>query len=232
MFRAAVSRVLFQFLKKQLDLLPGNAVNPVIVIAELRKFPLCYISCNKAFFIADRLNRRVFYSRKRICQDGKPRDAESHKAADIRIVQSHLCFLVSIFIMHIMNHIQGIDIGFRKPCPVKIQQFQNLAVFQNIPFIRGTDRAELLAGFFVASAVEAHQQKFRDVCPCAEILHFLADAHSRNTAGDGVIITGYSAHHIIVFILDSISVAGYFSGEFFEVFRQRFGPENGQVRLR
>ena len=83
----------------------------------------------------------------------------------------------------------------------------------------------------IISAVDGNKEQLCKITPCAEELHLLTDLHSRNTAGDSVIVAVNWAHYIIVFILDRVCFAGNLGTEFLKSLGQSLGPENGQIRL-
>jgi hypothetical protein len=57
----------------------------------------------------------------------------------------------------------------------------------------------------------------------------LANSHRGDTTGDRVIIAVLRTHQVVVFVLNRTRLAGYLGTEFFEVFRQVFRPQNGEI---
>ena len=140
------------------------------------------------------------------------------------IVQRHLRFFISIFIMHIMDDIHGVDIGFGKPWAVNVHQLQHLVVFEIFPLIGLMLRPNLEPCFFILAAVEAHKQQLCKIGPRAEELHLLADLHGGYAAGNRIIVAVDRAHQVVVFILDRIRIAGNLRSKPLKRIRQAAGP--------
>ena len=69
---------------------------------------------------------------------------------------------------------------------------------------------------FIHAAVDCVQQSFRQVCPCAEELHFFTSFSCGYTAADCVVIFPYWTHNIVVFVLDRRSFNRDFCSVIFE----------------
>src|ERR1700704_4119241 len=82
MGRAAVGRVLAQFLHEARDEVSGAGVDPVIIVAKLRKRVIAVdlVIDSEAGFIADDTYLSKLDHRKAVGYHGKPRDAEGYGA--------------------------------------------------------------------------------------------------------------------------------------------------------
>ena len=147
-------------------------------------------------------------------------------------MKRHLRLFVCVFVVHIVDHVHRLDIGAREPFAVEVHSFKHLAVIEDLSRIRLPRRADLRAAFFVASAVQAHQQQLREIRARAEELHLLTYPHGRDAAGYRVIVAVYRAHEVVVFILNGVRVARHPGGEELEGLRQSLRPQHGEVRLR
>ena len=92
-----------------------NEVNCIIVVAVFREVTCCFKINDKAVLILYGTDAGIFYCRKGVCYNGKSRYTESHKSADLCVVQRHLCFFISVFIVHIVDNIHCVYIKSCKP---------------------------------------------------------------------------------------------------------------------
>ena len=147
-------------------------------------------------------------------------------------MQSHLKALIAVFVMVVMDNVQGVHVNLRQPLHHILVPVHYLVVIQ----ILGGDGAELgahlLAADLVHAAVDGVEQALGQVGSGAEELHFLAYPHTGNAAGDGVIVAVGHPHQVVVLILDGGGLDGGLSAEALEIHGQSGGPEHGQVRLR
>jgi hypothetical protein len=97
--------------------------------------------------------------------------------------------------------------------------------------IGGRGRGDLLAGHFVAAAVDGVQQRLGDVGAGAEELHVLADPHRGHAAGDRGVVSVRRAQQLVVLVLQCAGVQGNLGAEVFEAVGQPGRPQHGQVGL-
>ena len=229
---APVGVVAFYIGHKFMDDIVGNAVSAVVIIAVFWKVSFHFVVYDNTVFVPDGLYFCVFDGGKRICHYGEACDSRSEPAGDFFVVESHLDPFIAVFVMHIMNDIQGIYIDLRQPFHHIPEPVHNLFIVQ---ILRG-NRAELgpylFLGNFIHPSVDRVKQAFGQICPGAEKLHFLSDPHGRYTAGNGVVVAVGHPHKIIIFILDRRGSDGGFCAETFEIPGQSCRPQHSQVRFR
>ena len=93
------------------------------------------------------------------------------------VVQSHLRFFISIFIVHVMDDVHGIGIQFRQPGAVCVQQRRYPAVLQILALIGRMHRADLHVLHLVPATVEGQEQQLWQIDPRAEKLHVFTQPH-------------------------------------------------------
>lgn len=168
MDRTAVQRELGERLIELLDLLAGDAVYAVIVVAELRKVALdLEIDDNAVFRVADGLYLRVLDRGERVCHAAHAGDAKRHQAADLGVMQRHLALLVGVLVVHIVDGVHRGDIGLGQPRTVDVHAAENLLVIENVALHDRHLRADLLELVLVTAAVDRHHHQLRNVGACA-----------------------------------------------------------------
>ena len=131
-----------------------------------------------------------------------------------------------------MDDIQAVDIHTGQPfhhVVIAVHDFLVLQVFGSDGTVFGTD---LLFADLVHSAIDSIKEAFGKVGASAEKLHFLANAHGRDAAGDGIVISQIFPHQVIIFILDGGGLNRGLGAETFEILRKLYGPQHGQVWFR
>ena len=211
-----------------------DRINPVVVVAELREIPLGDELADQTGLVHDRFHFRVFDRRQAVGQHREPRNAAGHGADDLLVVQRHFDPLVAVFVVHVVDDVQRVDVEFAEPVGDLVEVPHYLVVVQiAVAGQQRNRRSDLhVVVFHVAAAVDRVEQRLREVAARAEELHLLADPHRGDAAGDTVVIAEFHAHQVVVLILDRRGQNGDFGAEFLEVFRQLDAPQHGQVRLR
>ena len=138
----------------------------------------------------------------------------------IRIDQRHLRCLIKIFIMHILDRIQCIDIQSCQPVHHHIILLNYFLIIQILAGNRCVCRADLISRLEVASAVHCVQQTLCKVCTCTEKLHFLTCLCGGYTTADRIVIAPYWTHHVVILILDRARTHGDNCRIFLKVLRQ------------
>ncbi|MNW63061.1 hypothetical protein D3C74_412290 [compost metagenome] len=117
-------------------------------------------------------------------------------------MQCHFDTLIAVFIVHVVNDVEGIHIQLREPLHHWFEAFHDLIVIQHFASDGRILRSNLCSGFLVTTTVDRIQESFCQVGTSAEKLHLFPDLHRRHTACNTVIVTVDWTHQIIIFILD------------------------------
>ena len=207
MLCAAVCGRVFKFFFKTFKHFNGDGIYSVVVVSVFGEIAFDVKVSYKSVFSVHGRDFCVFYRRKRIGYYRKSGDAAREETFDHVVVQSHLYFFVCIFVVHIVNYVEGVDVKPAQPLSVFRESGHNLDVIEfTLEFF--TLGCDLNAVAFVFAAVESEEQQFGEVASRAEELHLFADFHCRNTARYGVIVAVHGAHHVVVFVLYGIRVDG------------------------
>ena len=91
--------------------------------------------------------------------------------------------------------------------------------------------SDLIAGHFVAAAIDGIEQRLCEIDAGAEELHLLAEPHRRDAAGDAVVIAPERPHQIVVFVLQRGGVLADLDAVALEGRRHVVRPENRDVRF-
>ena len=163
---------------------------------------------------------------------GKSGNTSCKGSSYIRINQSHLCCFIVIFIMHILNQVQSIDIKLCQPVHHLIIFSNHFVIIQIFRCNRLIVRSYLFSGLQINTAIDSIKQAFGQVRSCSEELHFFSGLCRRHTAADGIIIPPYRLHHIVILILNRTGTDGNISRIVLEMLRQGRGIQYGQVWFR
>lgn len=145
-------------------------------------------------------------------------------------MQCHFQAFVAVFVVHIVNDIQRIDIRFCQPRDHFLEPRSYLVIIEIFGSNRWELRRDLVAGLLIFTAVNRIEQSLSQVNSRAEKLYLLANSHRGDTTGDRVIIAVLRTHQVVVvFVLNRTRLAGYLRTVLFEVFRQVFRPQNREV---
>ena len=121
--------------------------------------------------------------------------------AHVSVNKCHLGSLIIILVVHIVDKVKGIDIKAGKPVHHHLKSSNDLVIIKVIRCYPLVGRSHLLTVFGVNASVEGIEQALCKVCTGAEELHLLAGLSCRNTAADGIIVSPYGLHNVVVLIL-------------------------------
>ena len=221
---AAVGVELAQLFHEPGDQAAGNLVHARVIVTVAREFPFRPEIHNEAVFIADGLHRGVLDGGQGVRGHGEPGDARSHRTQDFRIMQRHFNAFIAVLVVHVVNDVQGVNVGLGKPVLHLVVQGHHFIILQNFLRIARGGRGYLLALEFIHAAVQGIEQALGEVGARAEELHLLADAHGGYAACNAVVVTPVRAHQVVVFILDGRRLNGDPGAEALKGFRQVPGP--------
>ena len=210
----------------------SDLVYTVIIITVLRELAGGLEIYDDAILITDRLNGSVLDRGQGVCNYGQTSHTGCEVTANVSVVQSHLCTLVAVLVVHVVDYVQSIYIYICQPLHHIFEHRHELIILDHIAFVLTILRSNLLLGYFIDTAVQSVQHTFSKVCTSAEELHFLTNSHGGYAASDRIVITVCYTHQVVVLILDGRRLDGHLSAELFPCSRQSCGPQNGQVRLR
>ena len=162
----------------------------------------------------------------------EPGDAGGEGAAHIGVDEGHLGGFIVVFVVHVLDQVEHVDIQPGQPVHHHIVLFHHLVVVEILAGDGGVGRAHLLVELFVHTAVDGVEQALGQVRPGAEELHLLAGLGGRDAAADGVVVPPDRLHHVVVFILDRAGLDGDGGGVFLEGLGQGAGVQHGQVGFR
>ncbi len=177
-------------------------VHAVVVVAVLGEIALHVVVNDYSVFVAYAFYLGVLNRAERVGDNRKSRDTGSEPTLNITVVKRHLKLFVAVFIVHIMNDVEGIDIQAREPFHHIVVLFHNVVKVEIIALNGAVFRPYLDFKPLVNTAVYSVKQALGEVCPRAEELHFLADAHRGNAARYRVVVAVGNAHHIVILVLN------------------------------
>ena len=209
----------------------SDLVYAVIIVAVFREVAGGLEVYDNAVFVADGLNLCVLDSGKGVSHDGKTCYTGSKITLNVSVMKRHLCPFIAVFVMHIVDNIQGVYINVCLPLQHIDELAHNIVVVKHVTCNRTILGTYLLLGNFIHTAVQSVQQTFCNICTCAEELHFLTDNHRRYAASDTIVIAMCHSHQVIVLILNGRSLDRHLCTVSLPAFRKLCGPQYGQVRL-
>ena len=196
-----------------------NAVHTVVVVAVFREITLHLVVHDNTVFITDALYLCILDGTEGIRNNGETCNTCRKVTLDISVMQCHLQAFVAVFVMHIMNDVQCIDIQSRKPFHHLVVLVHDIVKVQIIALNGSVFRAYLHFHDLIHAAVDGVEQAFCKVCSCTEELHFLTDAHRRYAAGNCIVVTMCYTHQIVILILNGGVLDGHFGTELFKIGR-------------
>ena len=209
----------------------SDLVYAIIIITVLREVAGCLEVNDDAVLITDRLNLCVLDSGQGVSNDRQTCNTGSKVSLNVSVMKSHLCSLIAVLVMHIVDDVQSIYIYVCLPLDHVNELAYNIIIVQNIADNRTILRTNLLLGNFVYTAVESVQQTLSKVSTSAEELHFLTDNHGGYAACDTVVIAMSYSHQVVVLVLDGRGCDGDLSTVLLPALGKSGGPENCQVGL-
>ena len=154
MLGVPIRRCLLKSGEEELGLLLGEMVHAVVVVAVARELARgLEVLDEPGLGIADGLDLRILDRRERIGENRETGDAEGHVAVNVGVVQSHLRLLVGVFVVHVMDHVHGGDVGLRKPVAVEGHALAHLVVVEVFVLVDRHLRTDLHVVALVAAAV-------------------------------------------------------------------------------
>src|SRR6185436_20260390 len=119
-----------------------------------------------------------------------------------------------------MDDVHRVHVHFRQPFHHSLELPGDVVEIEVVALDWISLWPDLLAGEFIAAAVDGVEQALGEVRARAEKLHLLAHEHWRNAAGNRAIVAPRAAHERVALELERAGVNGYFRGEFPEMLRQ------------
>ena len=231
----------------------GDVVGAVVVVAVDRELALGAVADDQvvvgalnvlvlvAFqglrvLVVDRVDLGVLDGGEGVGGDGQTGHAAAEGAVHFLVVQGHLDGLVRVLIVHVVDDVQGHDVGLGQPLESLLVVVLDLLVVQGAVGLRGNRLNHALvddlhAGHLVAAAVDGVQQGLGGVHAGGEELHLLADTHRGHAAGDSRVVAPVAANLLVGLVLDGRGVDGDLGAEALVGLRQLRIPEDGDVRL-
>ena len=215
----------------------SNVVCTVIVVAVAREVALDLVVDNEAGLVADGLHLCILDGGKGVHDMAEAGDAGREGAAHIGVDQRHLCGLVVVLVMHVLDEVQDVHVEACEPIHHQVELVHDLVVVEILRRDRGKLGADLhvvallVRELRVLAAVDGIVQALCEVGAGTEELHLLAGLGSRHAAADGIVISPDRTHHIVVLILDGAGRDGDLGGIAAEVLREALGVEDREVRL-
>ena len=190
------------FFHEALNEVAGDAIDTLVVVAELRVFAFDFKVYGDAVFVAHRADFGVFDGGERVSRNRQAGDTASHGAIDVAVMQCHQRCFVAVFVVHVVDAVQGGHVLGGEPVHEAVHAFDDDVVVKHFVGKRCLFRADLFFGFFVNAAVDCVEQGFGEVGARAEELHLFANDHRADAAGDGVVVAvEVRAHQVVVFVL-------------------------------
>mmetsp|Transcript_18583 Transcript_18583/g.40673 ORF Transcript_18583/g.40673 Transcript_18583/m.40673 type:complete len:569 (+) Transcript_18583:82-1788(+) len=185
--------------------------------------------------VADRGHLVELNGGERVSNDGEPRNAESHQAVHVCVMQCHLQALVVVLVVHEVDHVHGVDIQLCKPVNGLLKAGHDFVDVQRAVAGGGQAplRAHLGAGHLITAVVKGVEQQLGAVAARAEQLHLLASAHGADTACNAdVLPKALAGHHQgVVLVLQAAGGTGHVAAVLLEGLGELLVPQDSEVRL-
>ncbi|CRH65533.1 Uncharacterised protein [Chlamydia trachomatis] len=190
-----------------------------------------------SILVVDWVNLCILQSSQGICSNRQARHTATECTIDFPIVQSHLNGLVRILIMHVVDDVQSLNVGFGKPFQSLLVICLNLLVVKSsisfwLDWVNNTLINNLHASHFIAATVDSVEQSLCGVNASSEELHLLTNAHWGNAASNSSVIAPVLTNIFIGLVLNCRSVDRDLCAETLVGFWKLWIPENSDVWLR
>ena len=183
-------------------------------------------------FIPDHTHPCVLDGREGVCHNGQARDPRGKPTLHIPVMEGHLDPFVAVFVVHIVDDVQGIHVHSRQPAHHILVPLHDLLIVQIFRGNWPVFGADLFFGDLIHTAVDGVEQTFCKIGSGTEKLHLPAHPHGGHTAGDGIVIPVGEQHNIIVFVLDGGGLNAHPGTVALEGQGKPGRPEHRQIRFR
>ncbi len=158
-------------------------------------------------------------------------DAGGKGAAHFRVDECHFGSLVEVFVVHVVDEVQRVDIYATQPVHHLVEAGHKFVVGDHVALNGRQGGTALLAGLGVDTARNGIGEALGEIGACAEELHLLAGLRGTHTAADAVVIAPHGTHHIVVLILYAAGCYADFCGIVLESHGQTAAVEHREVGL-
>ncbi len=111
-------------------------VYPVVVISIFREVAFDNIISHNALIVAHRLDPGILDGGQGVCNNGEACNAGCEPAGHLFVVERHLQSFIAVFVVHVMDDVQGVDIYLGQPFHHILVLVHHLVIIQ----ILGGDR--------------------------------------------------------------------------------------------
>src|SRR5574344_1073396 len=206
-------------------------VSTFIIITVTGEITLCLEVDRETCLITDYIHLGILDGTDRVDHMTESGNTCSKSTTYICIDECHLGCLIEVLIVHIVNQVQCLDIYRSQPLH-HIHEFRHeFIVSHHITLDWLISRTTLFTGLGIHTTVDGIQQALGEIGTRTEELHLLTCLRSTHTAADGVIISPYRAHHIIILILDGTGSDRYHRCIALESLRQTTAVKYSEVRF-
>ena len=210
----------------------GDVVRAVVVVAVLGEIAHGLKAGDHAvILVADGAHLGVLQRADGVHTVGEACDAGGEGAAHIGVDQRHLSGFVVVFVVHVVDEVQRVDIQAGQPVQHADVGGLDLVPGEVLAGDGAVGRGHLLAALLVDAAVDGVQQRLEQIRARAEELNLLAGLGGGYAAADAVIVAPYGLHHLVVLILDGGGGDGNVRAVAAERFGHVGGVEDGHVGL-
>ena len=182
--------------------LHSNLIYPVVIVPVFGEIPLHIVVHHQTVLVPDGFTFAYLMADRESATTERPAMPVAEVPFYFPVVEGHLELLVAVFVVHVMDDVQGVHIEPCQPFHHVVEFLHHIIVLQVFCVYRAVSGAYLHLHALVHAAVDGVEEAFGQIGPGAEELHLLAHPHGGNAAGDGVIVAVGSPHQIVVLVLD------------------------------
>jgi len=208
-----------------------DAVGTVVVVAVAGEVALGLELQGEARLVADDVDLGIFDSRDGVNDMREAGNTRGEGAAHIGVDESHLLSLVEVFVVHVVDEVQRLDIDSGQPLHHIHEAGHELIVGHHVALDRTVGGAHLLTCLAVHATTDGVGEALGEVGTCTEELHLLTRLSSAHAAADAVVIAPDRPHDIIVLVLDRAGLHRDVGSIALESLGQTAAVEHGEVRL-
>ena len=131
--RSAIRRLVAKFVHESLDQFHRDLIDAIVVVSIGRVFALHFIIHSKSVIAADDFHPGVLDGRQRIGSDRQTRNSAGHRAVNLTIMQGEHQMLGRVLVVHVVNDVERLDVGLRKPVERAVKAGEQIIVVQVFP---------------------------------------------------------------------------------------------------
>ena len=179
----------------------GNRVGALVVVAVAGEIAFGFIVLGESCLVSHDVYLRILDGADGIHDVTEACDARCERPAHVGVDKCHLCCLVEVLVVHVMDEVERFHVDAGQPLEHGVETRHEFVVGEHVGRDRAVSRTDLLACAAVNTTVNGIKKGLCEVRPRAEELHFLSRLRRAHATTYRIVVSPNRSHHIVIFIL-------------------------------